>query len=37
LLSRDERRAILKTTREALNQAGFDQLPITAGCGVSST
>lgn len=37
LLSRDERRAVLKATREALDQAGFTQLPITAGCGVSST
>ncbi|KAL7415653.1 dihydrodipicolinate synthetase family protein [Mrakia frigida] len=37
LLSREEKRAILKCTREALDGAGFKDLPIVSGVGVSST
>ncbi|KAJ9117484.1 hypothetical protein QFC22_004334 [Naganishia vaughanmartiniae] len=37
LLSREERRQVLKATRDALDQAGYQDLPIIAGCGVTST
>lgn len=37
LLSREERRQVLKAHREALDENGFEDIPIIAGCGVSST
>jgi dihydrodipicolinate synthase/N-acetylneuraminate lyase len=37
LLSREERREVLKATREALDGAGFDDIPIIVGAGVQST
>lgn len=36
-LSRAERRATLTASREALDGAGFPNMPIIAGCGVPST
>ena len=37
LLSREERRLVLTATREALDTAGYQDLPIIAGTGVYST
>ncbi|TVY27066.1 putative 4-hydroxy-2-oxoglutarate aldolase, mitochondrial [Lachnellula hyalina] len=36
-LSHTERQIVTSTTREALNSAGFDDLPIIVGCGAQST
>jgi len=36
-LSRAERKLVTKTTRTALNDAGFNTLPIIVGCGSQST
>lgn len=37
LLSREERRQVLIATRQALDNAGYKDLPIIAGTGVYST
>lgn len=37
LLSREERRQVLKTTRESLTAAGFPDFPLIVGTGVTST
>jgi 4-hydroxy-2-oxoglutarate aldolase len=36
-LSRTERKVVTKTTRDALNHAGYSNLPIVVGCGAQST
>lgn len=36
-LSRTERKVVTKTTRDALNNAGYTDLPIVVGCGAQST
>ncbi|KKA17002.1 Dihydrodipicolinate synthetase [Rasamsonia emersonii CBS 393.64] len=36
-LSRTERKVVTKTTRDALNDAGYTDLPIVVGCGAQST
>lgn len=36
-LTHTERRLVTKTTRLALNNAGFDRMPIIVGCGAQST
>ena len=36
-LSHKERNLITSTTRKALNDAGFDQMPLIVGCGAQST
>ncbi|KAL1965767.1 hypothetical protein VTN77DRAFT_5088 [Rasamsonia byssochlamydoides] len=36
-LSRTERKVVTKTTRDALNSAGYQNLPIVVGCGAQST
>ncbi|EEH46926.1 uncharacterized protein PADG_03024 [Paracoccidioides brasiliensis Pb18] len=36
-LSHQERHLVTKTTREALNEAGFSHIPIIVGCGAQST
>ncbi|KAH7027898.1 uncharacterized protein B0I36DRAFT_433068 [Microdochium trichocladiopsis] len=36
-LSNEERRLVTSTTRKALNDAGFPQMPIIVGCGAQST
>jgi len=36
-LSREERNLVTSTTRKALNEAGFADLPIVVGCGAQST
>jgi 4-hydroxy-2-oxoglutarate aldolase len=36
-LTREERILITKTARDALNDAGFDQLPLVVGCAAQST
>jgi 4-hydroxy-2-oxoglutarate aldolase len=36
-MSRDERMLVTHTTRKALDEAGFNYMPITVGCGAQST
>ncbi|EER27944.1 dihydrodipicolinate synthase, putative [Coccidioides posadasii C735 delta SOWgp] len=36
-LSNDERSEIIRTTRKALNDAGFQSMPLMAGCSANST
>lgn len=36
-LTHDERRAVTRATRQALDEAGFHELPIIVGCGAQST
>ncbi|MCJ1279038.1 hypothetical protein MMC21_006859 [Puttea exsequens] len=36
-LSHNERKQVTRTTRQALNEAGFHSLPVIVGCGAQST
>lgn len=36
-LSHQERKQVTRTTRQALNEAGFHSMPVIVGCGVQST